>query len=72
MTMSLKDLQRGRLATVMGLDASPSVQHRLMEMGFVPGTSIEIVNRGTPSLIRLHGGRISLSAELARVVRVAI
>lgn len=72
MTISLKDLQRGCLATVMGLDAPPSVQHRLMEMGFVPGASIEIVNRGTPSLIRLHGGRISLSSELARAVRVEI
>lgn len=72
MTCSLNDLMARQPALVSRLTAPASVRHRLMEMGFVPGAEVEVLTRGTPALIRLHGGRVTLSHELARAVYVRI
>jgi Fe2+ transport system protein FeoA len=72
MTCSLNDLNANQPALVSGLSAPAAIRHRLMEMGFVPGAEVEVLSRGTPALIRLHGGRVTLSHELARVVRVQL
>ena len=43
---------------------------RLLEMGLVPGTRVEIKRAGDPVTIGLWGGRTALSAPLAHAVFV--
>ena len=68
--MTLHDLPAGSSAVVTGLTVSGANGVRLMELGFVPGTAVRVLLAGTPALIGLHGGRMTLSHELARAVTV--
>jgi len=47
-----------------------SLLQRLLEMGLVPGTRVEIKRAGDPVTIALWGGRTALSAPLAHAVFV--
>ena len=68
---TLDQLPIGESAVVHGIDCERRVGGRLMEMGLLPGTRIEMVRRapfGDPLEIRLRGFLLSLrSADAAEV-----
>ena len=67
---TLAQLPAGRIARVTDLRGCAESCQRLKEMGFTRGTLVEVLLRGTPSLIRLRHGRVTLSSELAHAVLV--
>lgn len=71
--MTLDDLPPGQRATVQALKASGVLLQRLMQMGLLEGTEVEMVRRapgGDPIECRLLGYALSLRREEARQVEV--
>lgn len=71
----LADLHPGQLAWVETIEGEPEVRERLMELGLIQGTPIEIVGiapLGGPLEIRIRGSRLSLRREEARRIRVRL
>jgi ferrous iron transport protein A len=67
--MTLDSLQRGRKYVIEGVDSSDPVVQRLMVLGLVEGTEIELMGRaigGDPIEYRMFGNAISLRREQAR------
>jgi ferrous iron transport protein A len=52
--------QRGRVGVVLGL---PDHVHRLEEMGLRGGTPVEMLQPGTPCIIRLAGQKLCIRAD---------
>lgn len=67
---TLAQLPAGLTARVTDLRGCAESCQRLMEMGFTRGTLVEVLFRGTPALVRLRHGRVTLSSELAQAVLV--
>jgi len=67
--MTLESLQRGRKYVINGVDAThPDVQ-RLMVLGLVEGTEVELASTaigGDPLEFRMFGNAISLRREQAK------
>lgn len=69
--VSLRELQPGESATVVGY--AGDVPPRLLEMGLLPGTVVEMVRRaplGDPLDLRVRGYHLSIRAHEAAAVRV--
>jgi ferrous iron transport protein A len=70
-TVTLGDLRVGERATVLRLSIERPVARRLMELGLLPGTSVDVVRvapLGDPIEIALRGYRLSIRrSEAARV-----
>ena len=74
---SLGDLNPGAKAMVLGLasDCRGTERRRLLDLGFVPGTVVEMEMAsptGDPTAYRVRGTVIALRREQARLVRVAL
>lgn len=69
------DLMRpGERARVARLDGDPGVRRRLMELGLVPGTEIELVRRaplGDPIELSVRGVHLSLRRTEASLIHVS-
>jgi len=69
---TLDSLKPGRSAVVRGVEGEDSVAGRLRDLGFWPGTAVEVVRYalfGGPAVYRLRGYRIALRrTEAARIV----
>jgi len=69
------DLMRpGEHATVARLDGDPAVRRRLMELGLVPGTAVELVRRaplGDPIELAVRGVHLSLRRTEASLIHVS-
>jgi Fe2+ transport system protein FeoA len=73
--VSLASLAPGHTARVVGVVESCPEGERLLDLGFVPGTSVEILKRaplGDPVVYGLRGYRICLRASEASLIRVRI
>lgn len=72
MSRTLDSLKPGEQTVVQSLDGDPEAGARLMEMGLLPGTPIEVVRfapLGDPIEITLRGYHLSLRrAEAAAIV----
>ncbi|MBM3329937.1 MAG: ferrous iron transport protein A [Calditrichaeota bacterium] len=71
--MRLGDVPSGSEVRVCCLDGAGPIARRLAEMGFVPGTLIEVVRRAPlsdPIEFRLRGYLVSLRREEALLIRV--
>ncbi len=69
----LSSLAPGRRATVLGVDSSTPEGRRLLELGFLPETTIRVVRRaplGDPIAFYLRGGQICLRRSEAALIRV--
>ncbi|OZC03651.1 FeoA family protein [Rubricoccus marinus] len=70
MTQTLDTLASGARGTISGYDGDPPM--RLLEMGLVPGTPVEVVRLaplGDPMDVRVRGFHLSVrKAEASRVV----
>lgn len=69
--ITLDELEIGRRAHVVGVGGPGRIAMRLLEMGFVPGTRVEIMKAaplGDPLELRIRGYHLSLRrAEAAHV-----
>jgi ferrous iron transport protein A len=66
--MSLADLSPGRKALISRLDLPEPDARRLMELGFLPGSAVELSRRspfGDPSVFRVDDAEIALRRETA-------
>tara|TARA_B100001750_G_scaffold247397_2_gene273012 strand:+ start:107 stop:388 length:282 start_codon:yes stop_codon:yes gene_type:complete len=70
----LGDLDPGQRARVQHVRCEPRVRRRLLEMGLLPGTEIEVIRRapmGDPIEVRLRGYSLSLRHAEAAGVEVS-
>lgn len=73
--MKLADLRPGSTAIVTAICGKNRIASRLMEMGFVPGTLVEVLRRapfGGPVQYRVHGVSISMRSSEASCVSVEV
>ena len=71
---ALDQLAAGERGVISDLDCDPSIARRLMELGLVPGTDIEMIRRaplGDPLEVRVRGVHLSLRRTEARHIHVA-
>jgi Fe2+ transport system protein FeoA len=72
-TLPLSALLPGQSGCVRSLACEASVRRRLLELGLLPGTHVEVVRRaplGDPLELRLRGYRLSLRAAEAAAISV--
>ena len=68
--LELSELKPRNPALIIDIDTGNAVSQRLMEMGFVPGTIIEIIKSGEPLIVTLNGSRIALRGTEANNIKV--
>lgn len=71
--MTLAELRPGQRGTVSGY-ASDAPPVRLLEMGLLPGTEVEVVRLaplGDPMDLRVRGYHLSVRREDARLIQIA-
>jgi Fe2+ transport system protein FeoA len=70
---TLDELEEGRQAVIEALEAPPDLARRLMELGFVPGSTVAAARRapgGDPRVFRVDGSEIALRRETAAQIRL--
>ena len=71
--MKLADLAQGAIATVTHVGGSGSFRRRLMELGILPGTSVQLVGvapLGDPMELLVRGASLSIRRAEALTVEV--
>jgi len=71
--MTLADLERGGSATVTAIAGCDEISIRLMEMGLIPGVSVQMIAVapfGDPLEYELRGYRLSLRRREAERVTI--
>jgi ferrous iron transport protein A len=69
----LSSLAPGERGVVSSLDAEPRLAERLCDLGFVPGTPVQVVRRsplGDPTEYEIRGYRICLRRSEGERIRV--
>lgn len=72
-TRSIADLKPGQRATVTHIAASGALRRRLLDMGILPATMVDMERAGrggSPFWIRCHGARLALRRSEAITIRV--
>ena len=71
--MTLAELPIGQMVTITGVSGEGSFRRRLMELGLVPGTRVELVSvapLGDPLELLVRGASLSIRRSEARGVSV--
>ena len=71
---ALDQLASGERAVIATLDCEPSIARRLMELGLVPGTDVQMIRRaplGDPLEVAVRGVHLSLRRSEASRINVA-
>lgn len=63
-------LSPGAKGKVVCVDCGEEFGPRLQEMGFVPGTTVEVVHAGCPLLVKVGDSRFCLRHEQAQGIQV--
>ena len=69
----LGELSVGARAVVESVDCDRAVRRRLLELGLLPGTTVEVMRRaplGDPIELSLRGYRLSIRGDEARAIVV--
>jgi ferrous iron transport protein A len=72
---SLDRLAPGESGTIARIDGEPAITRRLMELGLVPGTTVEMIRTaplGDPLELTVRGMHLSLRRSEARSIHVAL
>jgi Fe2+ transport system protein FeoA len=72
--MLLSEIQTGQIVQVVGIAGQSSFRRRLMELGLVPGTRVELVRvapLGDPVELLVRGASLSIRKAEAGVIEVA-
>lgn len=70
---TLQDLRRGDAAVLDRIDLPGDDARRLMEMGFLPGTTVvagQCAPGGDPRVFQVDGSEVALRRETARRLKV--
>jgi len=69
--VALDELGEGRRGVIVDIVAGRGLRRRLLEMGFTPGTVVEVLlsNRG-PILVYVRGAVVALGRGVARKIIV--
>ncbi len=59
---TLPSLRAGDIATLRAITATETSAKRLADMGFVRGARIEMIQPGTPCIVRIDGAFVGLGA----------
>lgn len=73
--MRLDELQKGQTAVVKALHITGPTRRRLMDLGILPGTRIEIEMKsplGDPVAYRIRGAVIALRQVQAREIEITL
>jgi len=73
-TVVLSDLKTGAKAFIENINTGLEARKRLMELGLLPGTQIEIVARqplGGPVLLKVGSSHVALGRGIARKIEVS-
>ena len=71
--MLLSQIQTGQIVQVVGIAGQSSFRRRLMELGLVPGTRVELVRvapLGDPVELLVRGASLSIRKAEAGVIEV--
>jgi len=71
----LDELAPGEAGVIVSLDGDAMVARRLMELGLVPGTSVEVVRRaplGDPVELKLRQVHLSIRRSEAARIHVSV
>ncbi len=71
--LTLDQLEPGETATIVALHHEASQQGRLLEMGLLPETAVEMVRRapmGDPIEYRVGDYNLSLRAAVAKLIEI--
>ncbi len=71
--MTINDLRSGAKAKVVSVDSAARSSRRLMELGVVPGVSVEFVKAapfGDPIEVRIRGYSLALRRNEADAIKV--
>ena len=71
--MLLSDIQTGRVVQIVSIAGQSSFRRRLMELGLVPGTRVELVRvapLGDPVELLVRGASLSIRKAEAGVIEV--
>jgi len=74
-TMQLDELSLGQTATIAKVNADKALRHRLMDMGIIRGTQIELLNvapMGDPLEYRIRDYHLSLRKSEAKHIEVKV
>jgi ferrous iron transport protein A len=74
-TLSLREVNPGQRATIVRVDGASAVRRRLIEMGIVPGETIQaerVAPLGDPVVYRIKGYRLSLRGDDAAKILVTL
>ena len=69
----LAELRQGESAIIADIDLPHEMAHRLMELGFLPGSPVEAARSapgGDPRVFRIDGSEIALRRETADQILV--
>lgn len=72
-SLTLADLTPGNAAVIVHLDNQGLNRRRLMDLGFVPGTQVEVAMHsplGDPSAYRVRGALVALRRDQAALIHV--
>jgi Fe2+ transport system protein FeoA len=73
--LTLDQLGLNATATVVGLTNTGAERRRMLDLGILPGTHIEIVMKsplGDPVAYRVRGATVALRREQARQVQITL
>lgn len=73
--MLLSEVKPGQVVEVVSIAGQSSFRRRLMELGLVPGTRVELLRvapLGDPVELLLRGASLSIRKAEAGVIRVAV
>lgn len=71
---TLDTLAAGEWGTIVDLQGDDGITHRLMELGFLPGTKVEVIGfapLGDPVAVFVRGSRMAIRLRDARRIRVS-
>jgi Fe2+ transport system protein FeoA len=72
--LTLDTLASGQWGTIVNLDGDDGITRRLMELGFLPGTRVEVIGfapLGDPVAVFVRGSRMAIRLRDARRIRVS-
>lgn len=58
--MKLRQLPRGRRATIEFVQEHGGLSKRLADLGFIRGAEVTMVKPGRPCIVRIHGRSVGL------------
>jgi ferrous iron transport protein A len=70
---ALDELGPGESSVILSIEGEPQVARRLMELGLVPGTEVQVVRRapwGDPVELRVRQTHLSIRRSEAELVHV--